>query len=72
MSEFIYKLQKGDPDKLINQTGGWHSKNFKLNDKNSIQFKFAQELQKHIFQTFQALGWKTENQNIRVLKCGYN
>ena len=67
LSEFIYKLQKGDPDGTNKSNkGGWHSKNFKLNDKNSIQFKFALELQKYIFQTFQALGWKTENQNIRV------
>ena len=67
LSEFIYKLQKDDPDGTNKSNkGGWHSKNFKLNDKNSIQFKFALELQKYIFQTFQALGWKTENQNIRV------
>lgn len=67
LSEFIYKLQKGDPiGTNKSNKGGWHSKNFKLNDKNSIQFKFALELQKYIFQTFQALGWKTENQNIRV------
>tara|TARA_A100001388_G_scaffold275875_1_gene262297 strand:+ start:1722 stop:2324 length:603 start_codon:yes stop_codon:yes gene_type:complete len=67
LSKFIYKLQKDDPvGTNKSNKGGWHSKNFKLNDKNSIQFKFAIELQKYIFQTFQALGWKTENQNIRV------
>ena len=67
LSEYIYGLQKDDPDGTNKSNkGGWHSKNFKLNDKNSIQFKFALELQKYIFQTFQALGWKTENQNIRV------
>ena len=67
LSKFIYELQKDDPGGTIKSNkGGWHSKNFKLSDKNSIQFKFALELQKYIFQTFQALGWKTENQNIRV------
>ena len=67
LSEYIYKLQKEDP-KGTNKSnkGGWHSQNFKLNDKNSIQFKFAIEIQKYILKTFQALGWKTENQNIRV------
>ena len=67
MSEYIYKLHKDDP-KGTNKSnkGGWHSQNFKLNDKNSIQFKFAIEIQKYILKTFQALGWKTENQNIRV------
>lgn len=67
LSEYIYGLQKDDPEGTSKSNkGGWHSKNFKLNDKNSIQFKFALELQKYIFQTFQALGWKTENKNIRV------
>ena len=67
LSEYIYGLQKDDPEGTIKSNkGGWHSKNFKLNDKNSIQFKFALELQKYISKTFQTLGWKTENQNIRV------
>jgi len=67
LSEYIYGLQKDDPEGTSKSNkGGWHSKNFKLNDKNSIQFKFALELQKYISKTFQTLGWKTENQNIRV------
>ena len=67
LSEYIYGLQKDDPEGTSKSNkGGWHSKNFKLNDKNSIQFKFAMELQKYISKTFQTLGWKTENQNIRV------
>ena len=67
LSEYIYGLQKNDPEGTSKSNkGGWHSKNFKLNDKNSIQFKFALELQKYISKTFQTLGWKTENQNIRV------
>ena len=28
--------------------GGWHSKNFNITDKNSIQHKFAVEVQKYI------------------------
>ena len=39
---------------------------FRLKDQNSVQFRFALELQKYILKTFQALGWKSENQNIRV------
>ena len=67
LSEYIYGLQKDDPEGTSKSNkGGWHSKNFKLKDKNSIQFKFAMELQKYISKTFQTLGWKTENQNIRV------
>ena len=60
LSEYIYGLQKDDPEGTSKSNkGGWHSKNFKLNDKNSIQFKFALELQKYISKTFQTLGWKT-------------
>ena len=59
-----------NPPKLTGQIksnrGGWHSPNFKLADNNSIQFKFAVELQKYILKTFQTLGWKTENKNISI------
>ena len=67
LSKYIYQLYENDSEGVLKSNkGGWHSQNFKLNDKNSIQFKFAIEIQKYILKTFQALGWKTENQNIRV------
>ena len=44
--------------------GGWHSRNFKLNDKNSAQYKFALDLQKYILDVFQKFGWKSEGKNI--------
>ena len=67
LSNYIYKLYEED-SKGVNRSnrGGWHSKTFELNDKNSIQLKFALELQKYILKTFTNLGWKTENQNIRI------
>ena len=67
LANYIYKLYEND-NKGIKRSnrGGWHSKNFELKDKNSIQLKFALELQKYILNTFQNLGWKTENQNIRI------
>ena len=46
--------------------GGWHSKNFKLTDPNSIQFKFGVKLQEYIINAFQNFGWKVENKNIRI------
>ena len=67
LSKYIYKLSEKD-NKGIDRSnrGGWHSKTFEMKDKNSIQFKFALELQKYILKTFKNLGWKTEGQNIRI------
>ena len=67
LSNFIYKLYEEDSKGVDRSNrGGWHSKTFELNDKNSVQLKFALELQKYILKTFTNLGWKTENQNIRI------
>ena len=67
LTKYIYSLYEEDTKGVDRSNrGGWHSKTFKMNDKNSIQFKFALELQKYILKTFQNLGWKTENQNIRI------
>ena len=67
LAKYIYSLYEED-NKGVDRSnrGGWHSKTFEMNDKDSIQFKFALELQKYILKTFQNLGWKTENQNIRI------
>ena len=67
LESYIYKLHDNDAAGINRSNrGGWHSKNFELKDKNSIQLKFAIELQKYILSTFQNLGWKTENQNIII------
>ena len=67
LANYIYKLYKEDTDGINRSNrGGWHSKNFELKNKNSIQLKFAIELQEYILSTFQNLGWKTQNQNIRI------
>ena len=67
LAKYIYGLQKEDLTGLNKSNrGGWHSKDFRLTDQDSIQFKFALELQKYILKTFTNLGWKTENQNIRI------
>ena len=67
LADYIYNLQKEDKDGLTKSNrGGWHSKNFKLNDKSSVQFRFALELQKYILDVFQKYGWKTEQKNIQI------
>ena len=65
--KYIYELQNKDKEgiKRSNQ-GGWHSENFRLADENSIQKKFAIALQKYILNTFQNMGWKIKDKNIRI------
>jgi len=67
LRKYIYKLQEeSSSGQIKSNRGGWHSPNFKLTDKNSIQFKFGLKLQKYILKTFQTLEWKTENKNITI------
>ena len=67
LSEYVYKLQSEDKNGLVRSNkGGWHSENFELRIKYSIQNRFALILQKYILKVFQNNGWKTENKNIRI------
>ena len=67
LSEYVYKLQGEDKNGLVRSNkGGWHSENFELTIKGSIQNRFALMLQKYILKVFQNNGWKTENKNIRI------
>ena len=67
LTEYIYNLQKEDINGVTKSNkGGWHSKNFILKDKNSIQFKFSMKLQKYILSAFQNYGWRTEKIDIRI------
>ena len=65
--KYIYELQGEDSNGLERSNkGGWHSKNFDLTVKSSIQKKFIIKVQEYILNVFQSCGWKTENQNIRI------
>ena len=67
LSEYIYNLKNNDDEGLKRSNkGGWHSKNFELKDKNSIQFQFAIKVQEYIVDTFKKFGWKIKNKNIRI------
>ena len=67
LSKYIYKLNKEDSVGINRSNkGGWHSKDFDLRDRSSIQLKFALELQNYILNTFKKLGWKTENKQIQI------
>ena len=67
LSEYAYRLQSEDKNGLERSNkGGWHSENFELTIKDSIQNRFALILQKYILRVFQNNGWKTENKNIRI------
>ena len=67
LSNYIYNLNQSDKSGITRSNkGGWHSEDFDLRDGNSVQVKFALELQKYILNTFKELGWKTENKNIQI------
>ena len=67
LSEYIYKLQAEDKDGIEKSNkGGWHSSNFELTVKSSVQNRFAIIVQKYILKVFHNNGWKTENKNIRI------
>ena len=67
LSNYIYQLKDEDKDGLSRSNkGGWHSKNFKLGIKDSIQQRFALEVQKNILDVFKNYGWKTNNVQIRI------
>ena len=67
LEKYIYDLYKKDKQGVIRSNqGGWHSKNFKINEQDSIQNKFALELQKYILNVFKNYGWKTEKVDIRI------
>ena len=67
LSEYIYKIRDEDGSGIERSNkGGWHSKNFDLTVKSSIQKKFIIKVQEYILNVFQSCGWKTENQNIRI------
>ena len=67
LEKYIYKLYEEDNNGLERSNrGGWHSKNFRLAEKDSIQQKFAMQVQDYILKTFQSLGWKIKDKNIRI------
>ena len=67
LTKYIYNLQSEDIEGIKRSNkGGWHSQNFKLTDRNSIQYKFGLKMQEYILNAFQNFGWKIENKNIRI------
>tara|TARA_B100000035_G_scaffold315166_1_gene334213 strand:- start:2372 stop:2974 length:603 start_codon:yes stop_codon:yes gene_type:complete len=67
LSKYIYELYKKDKKGVERSNrGGWHSKNFRLAETNSIQQKFAIKLQNYIINTFQNMGWRIKNKNIQI------
>ena len=67
LSEYIYKLYNDDKGGLERSNrGGWHSKNFKLNDQDSIQYKFVLKVQEYILNAFQNYGWKIKDKDIQI------
>ena len=67
LSKYIYELYESDNIGLKKSNkGGWHSQNFRLTEKDTIQNKFTLEMSKYIFNAFKNFGWKIENKKIQV------
>tara|TARA_B100001121_G_scaffold253122_1_gene229778 strand:- start:674 stop:1276 length:603 start_codon:yes stop_codon:yes gene_type:complete len=67
LSKYIYELYESDNIGLKKSNkGGWHSQNFRLMEKDTIQNKFTLEMSKYIFNAFKNFGWKIENKKIQV------
>lgn len=67
LAEYIYNLREKENVGLKRSNrGGWHSENFKLGFKNTIQNNFALTVQKYIISAFQNYGWKTKDVAIRI------
>ena len=67
LSEYIYKLRETDKEGISKSNrGGWHSQYFMLDQKNTVQQKFALKVQEYIVRVFQLYGWKIKDVNIRI------
>ena len=67
LEKYIYDLYEKDKQGVIRSNqGGWHSKNFKINEQNSIQNKLAVERQKYNLNVYKKYGWKTEKVDNRI------
>ena len=65
LSGYIYDLKKKN-EKGLDRTNvnGWHSENFDLKDKNSVQYKFLISLKEYIFDVFDKYCWDIDPKKI--------
>ena len=65
LSDYIYNLKR-ENEKGLDRTNvnGWHSQNFNLKDKNSIQYKFLISMKEYIFDVFDKYGWDIDPKKI--------
>lgn len=65
LSDYIYDLKRKN-EKGLDRTNvnGWHSENFDLKDKNSVQYKFLISLKEYIFDVFDKYGWDIDPKKI--------
>ena len=65
LSDYIYNLKR-ENEKGLDRTNvnGWHSQNFNLKDKNSIQYKFLISMKEYIFDVFDNYGWDIDPKKI--------
>ena len=65
LSDYIYNLKR-ENEKGLDRTNvnGWHSQNFNLKDKNSIQYKFLISMKEYLFDVFDNYGWDIDPKKI--------
>ena len=65
LSDYIYNLKR-ENEKGLDRTNvnGWHSQNFNLKDKKSIQYKFLISMKEYIFDVFNNYGWDIDPKKI--------
>ncbi len=63
--KYIYKLKEMNEEGLERSNiNGWHSENFNLKDKDSVQHKFLMSLKNYIFDVFKNYGWDIDPKKI--------
>ena len=64
---YIYDLYNQDKIGVQrSNVDGWHSKSFKITDKNSPAYAFFQETKKYVVDVFNVFGWKYNPEKVRM------
>ena len=64
---YIYDLYEKDNLGIQrSNVNGWHSKSFRIADKNSPAFAFFKETRKYIIDVFKIYGWKYEPEKVKM------
>ena len=67
LQKYIYDLYEKDTEGVQrSNVDGWHSKSFRIVDKESPAYSFFQETKKYIIDVFKVYGWKYDPSKVRM------